>query len=128
VAGTGAVSERGAAPASSPEPVSADPELADAVASLAQCVARAADPALTKRGGTVGLRAAAADIEAAVLALDRRLPDAARHGPLSTGLLADVLAGAQALGSPSKRVREQGRSLLAGALPQLERLQGASAG
>lgn len=128
VAGTGSASERGAVPASSPESVSADPELAVAVTSLAHCVASAADPALTKRGGTVGLRAAATDIEAAVLELDRRLPEVLRQGLFSSGLLADVLAGAQTLGNPSKRVREQGRALLAGALPHLERLQGASAG
>ena len=37
VAGTGSASERGAVPASSPESVSADPELAVAVTSLAHC-------------------------------------------------------------------------------------------
>ncbi len=126
--GSGSPHGRGAVPASTPEPIAADPELAVAVATLVECVANAADPALAKRGGTVGLRAAAGDIEAAVLELDRRLPDALRQGLLSNGLLADVLAGTQALASPSKRVREQGRSLLAGALPHLERLQASTAG
>lgn len=124
VAGTGNLSERGPAPSASPEPLSGDPELAGALTDLARCVECATDPALTRRGGIVGLRSVAADIEAAVLSLDRRLPESDGSWLLNHGLLADLLAGAQALGSPSKRVREEGRALLARSLPHLRRLSG----